>query len=189
MKKVLRKDYLLKREALPNSEFWKLNSGVIEQISKINWSKYSFVHVFLPIRERKEVDTFEVISFFKENYPGLKLVIPRTNFIEKTMENVIFDYEHTILQKNKYHIPEPVFGRVLPIEKIDAVFVPLLTFDKTGNRVGYGGGFYDRFLAQCKPDIFKVGLSLFPPTEQFFESDKFDIKIDACITPEHIFYF
>ncbi|ADY53419.1 5-formyltetrahydrofolate cyclo-ligase [Pseudopedobacter saltans DSM 12145] len=189
MKKVLRKDYLLKREALSNSEFWKLNSKIIEQISKIDWSRYHFVHIFLPIRERKEIDTFEIISFFKENCPHLKLVIPRTDFVKKTMENIIFDYELTILQKNKFHIPEPVFGEVLPVEKIDAVFIPLLTFDLKGNRIGYGGGFYDRFLANCQTDTFKIGLSLFPPTKESFENESFDIKMDACITPERTFYF
>lgn len=189
MKKTLRKDFLLRREALPKSEFWRMNGNIVEQLAKIDWGRLSFVHIFLPIRERKEVDTFEIISFFKERYPEINLVIPRTDFIQKTMENVLFDHEYTILQKNRFHIPEPVFGEVIPVEKIDAVFVPLLAFDLKGNRIGYGGGFYDRFLLTCKKDVFKVGLSLFEPLPDLIEKEPFDISLDACITPDKIFYF
>ena len=189
MKKTLRKDFLLKREALSKSEFWKMTDNIIGQIAKIDWNRFSFVHIFLPIRERKEVDTFEIISFFKEHYPQVNLVIPRTDFIQKTMDNVLFDHELTILQKNRFHIPEPVFGEIIPIEKIDAVFVPLLAFDLDGNRIGYGGGFYDRFLAKCRKDVFKIGLSLFEPLSDLIEKEPFDINLDACITPDKIFYF
>jgi len=189
VKKTLRKDFLLKREALPKSEFWRMNSNIVEQLAKIEWNKYTFVHLFLPIRERKEVDTFEIISFFKEHYPEINLVIPRTDFMQKRMENVLFDHERTILQKNRFHIPEPVFGEIIPVEKIDAVFIPLLAFDLEGNRIGYGGGFYDRFLVTCRKDVFKVGLSLFDPLPDLIEKEPFDVNLDACITPHQIFYF
>ena len=69
------------------------------------------------------------------------------------------------------------------------VLVPLLGFDERGHRVGYGKGFYDRFLAECNPKIQKIGLSLFEPVAQIDDTSDFDIPLDACITPNRIWYF
>ena len=189
MKNQLRKAFFEKRESLSTAAYWDLNDRLLQELAKIDWSKFQYIHIFLPIKERKEIDTFEIISFFRQHFPNVNLVVPKTDFLNKTMEHIRFDHEHTILQKNKYHIPEPVFGDSIPNELIDAVFVPLLIFDETGNRIGYGGGFYDRFLAKCRKETFKVGLSLFDPILDHIEKDPFDVKLDACITPHQIFYF
>ncbi len=189
MKKNIRKQVLAQRESLSNKEFWALNDELLKQISTIDWSKYQYVHLFLPIKENKEVDTFELLSFFKQYYPQLKIVVPRSDFENRSMQHILFDHEYTILQKNKYHIPEPVYGRAIDERLIDLVFVPLLAVDRQGNRIGYGGGFYDRFLAKCRTDCQKIGLSLFPVSETDFLTEVFDVKLDACITPEDIHYF
>lgn len=74
-------------------------------------------------------------------------------------------------------------------KKIEVVFVPLLAFDKQGNRVGYGKGFYDRFLKQCKTDVVKIGLSLFDAEEEIEDVLENDIPLDYCITPNKIHEF
>jgi 5-formyltetrahydrofolate cyclo-ligase len=86
-------------------------------------------------------------------------------------------------------IPEPVQGELIPDEQIDLVFVPLLAFDKKGNRVGYGKGFYDRFLAQCRPNTQKMGLSFFCPIDEISDVDPWDVKLDSCICPDKIWTF
>ena len=58
--------------------------------------------------------------------------------------------DNTKIKKNQYNIPEPINGLEVPTKKIDVVFVPLLAFDKKGNRVGYGKGFYDKFLIRMQ---------------------------------------
>ena len=70
--------------------------------------------------------------------------------------------------------------------KIDLVLIPLLCFDKKGYRVGYGKGYYDRFLAECRPDVMKIGLSIFEPVDEISDVDEFDVKMDYCITPNKI---
>jgi 5-formyltetrahydrofolate cyclo-ligase len=72
---------------------------------------------------------------------------------------------------------------------IDVVFVPLLAYDKLGNRVGYGKGFYDKFLNQCKPDVLKIGLSFFEPEELIEDVFENDVKLDFCVTSEKVICF
>ena len=96
--------------------------------------------------------------------------------------------DDVILELNKYGIPEPKNGKKIKNNLIDVVFVPLLSYDKKGNRVGYGKGFYDRFLSTQKNNIIKVGLSFFGP-EETVEKKEFDQSLDYCVTPEKVFSF
>lgn len=189
MKNKIRKQTLAQRKALSKQEFWQLNDDILSEIEKIDWSIYRYVHLFLPIKENNEIDTFEIISYFKNHYPELKIVIPRTDFSDLTMESILFDHEYTILQKNKFNIPEPVYGEIVSEKLLDVVLIPLLAFDTEGNRIGYGGGFYDRFLNKCRKNCIKIGLSLFAPLTQNIDSEQYDIKLDICITPGKTYFF
>ena len=188
-KTSIRKTYLERRKNLSRSQYWILNGKIVEQIASINWSQFKVVHLFLPISDNKEIDTFSILEYFKEHEPGLQVVIPRTDFEKTEMENILFDPVYTILGRNKYGIPEPIHGRVIAPHHIDAVIMPLLAFDVDGNRVGYGKGFYDRFLDSCRPDTRKIGLSFFEPLERVEDINGFDKRLDACITPERIWEF
>ncbi len=174
---------------MSKAEFWRLNDGILDEIKKIEWNKYKYVHVFLPIKENNEVDTFEIISFFKHHHPHLKIVVPKTNFDDLSMTHVEFDHLSTVLRKNIYNIPEPLYGKVVPVDLIDVILVPLLAFDREGHRIGYGGGFYDRFLKECREDSLKIGLSLFGPEERLFLAEFYDVKLTHCITPQRTYYF
>ena len=74
-------------------------------------------------------------------------------------------------------------------EVLDVIFVPLLGFDIAGNRLGYGGGYYDRFLAECRPDAKKIGLSFFGNITEITNIEETDIPIDGCVTPEQYYTF
>jgi 5-formyltetrahydrofolate cyclo-ligase len=67
--------------------------------------------------------------------------------------------------------------------------VPLLAYDLKGNRVGYGKGYYDRFLAECRPDALKIGFSYFEPEEQINDTEDFDIPLNYCVTPHRCYEF
>lgn len=155
----------------------------MDQIELLDWQKFKTIHVFLPIRKNNEVDTFSILNYFKLEHPLLKIVVPRTDFENLTIRNILYDHEFTILGRNKFDIPEPIHGKVVPVEEIDAVFIPLLGFDVRGNRVGYGKGFYDRFLSECRPDVMKIGLSYFDPVDKISDVNEYDIPLDFCITP------
>jgi 5-formyltetrahydrofolate cyclo-ligase len=104
------------------------------------------------------------------------------------MQHYIYDDE-TVLQPNRYDIMEPAGGKVVAEDQIDVVIVPLLSFDEKGNRVGYGKGFYDRFLSRCREDVIKIGLSFFDAGKRIDDTDEFDIPLTYCITPGKIYEF
>ena len=80
------------------------------------------------------------------------------------MEHILLT-DSTRIVCNSWKIPEPSEGIVFDPKLLEVVFVPLLICDLKGQRVGYGQGYYDRFLSQCKPEVIKIGLSLFDPIE------------------------
>jgi 5-formyltetrahydrofolate cyclo-ligase len=188
-KATLRKEFLEKRSGITRSQYWVLNDDLIEQVKLINWSQYQLVHVFLPIRKNLEVDTFSILNYFKCVHPYLKIVIPRTDFEQGKIVNVLYDHEYTILRRNNHDIPEPIYGKIIPADQIDFIFIPLLAYDKKGNRAGYGKGFYDRLLATCRPDLKKAGLSFFEPVEEISDISSFDVKLDLCISPGKTWVF
>ena len=67
--------------------------------------------------------------------------------------------------------------------------IPLLVFDVSGHRVGYGKGYYDLFLSKCRNDCVKVGLSMVPPVELISEVEPTDVKMDYCISPKGLHTF
>jgi len=189
VKKEIREEALAKRLALSKADYWGLNDQLLEQIKTFDWSTVHYLHIFLPIKEKKEIDTFEILSYFKNNHPQINIVVPRSDFENIALAHVLFDHEHTILIKNKYQIPEPLYGKIIPSNKIDAVLVPLLTFDSFGNRLGYFAVFYDRFLSTCRPDCKRIGLSFFAAQSDLLPKEPFDQLLTHCISPERIYIF
>jgi 5-formyltetrahydrofolate cyclo-ligase len=104
------------------------------------------------------------------------------------MQNILYDGS-TVLSENNFGIMEPVNGIVIPYNDIDMVICPLLTFDKKGYRVGYGKGFYDRFLVQCRADVVKFGLSYFEPIDIIEDIDSHDVKLNYAISPSKLWEF
>jgi len=149
------------------------------------WGK-SYYHVFLPIEEQKEVNTEYVLHLLSGK--DKEIVVSKSDFETREMRHFLLT-DNTKIKKNEYNIPEPVTGLPVPTETIDVVFVPLLAFDVLGNRVGYGKGFYDKFLAGCKPETIKIGLSFFEAENQIEDVFESDIKLDYCVTPEKVYTF
>lgn len=189
MNKVLIRKYILEqREMLSEENKCALLQSVIDQMNQFDFSKTNTVHIYLPIKKKNEIDTFPIISFIRLIAPHVTIVIPRSNFKTFEMQNIICD-DNTILNENDYGIMEPVDGTIIPYENIDMVICPLLTFDKNGYRVGYGKGFYDRFLTQCRNDVIKIGLSYFEPIEKIEDIDEHDVKLNYAISPSKLWAF
>jgi 5-formyltetrahydrofolate cyclo-ligase len=104
------------------------------------------------------------------------------------MECAVYDPMSRLIP-NFWGIFEPLNTRVIADSSVDAVIVPLIAFDEQGNRVGYGGGYYDKFLALCRRDCLKIGVSLFDPVEKIDGIAEYDIRLDQCVTPEKVWSF
>lgn len=186
-KSALRKIYLEKQKSLSdlerNEKSRRIAARFFENFSLEN---IRFLHVFLTIEKNREVETAFVFKRLWRDYPAITTVVSRVDFQTMTLESLQFTSE-TKLVPNRWSISEPADGELIEIEKIDAVLVPLLCFEKRGCRVGYGMGFYDKFLSRCRTDCLKIGLSYFAPVAEISDAQNFDVKLDYCVTPEKIF--
>lgn len=149
---------------------------------------FNYVHAYLPIYNNNEPDTDPLLEWLKFSNPGLQTVYPKVSPLDFSMKHYLHE-ENMYFEMNQYGIPEPVGGKEIMPEELDLVFVPLLGFDLQGNRVGYGKGYYDRFLSKCKEDVIKVGLSFLSPIDCIEDVDFLDKKLDFCITPERVYAF
>lgn len=179
-KKELRKLYKEKRKSLTTVEIESLQESIYEQVFAFDFSSVKKVHIFLPIEKQAEINTYPIISFLREK--GKEVVISKSNFTNATLQHYLFE-ESTVLEINKYGIPEPVGATSIEVKEIDLVFVPLLISDEKNYRVGYGKGFYDRFLSDCKPNVITIGLNFFSPIEKIEDINEFDIALQHIIVP------
>lgn len=182
-KQELRKLYLSKRMELSPEAYAMANNELLVRFQQINLDGIKCISLFLPMLERREPDTLLLIDWLKQNHPDIKLAFPKSNFATHTMTHFADDAELEI-DSNDYGIPEPIEGNTVDNQEIDMVIIPLLAFDQDGYRVGYGKGFYDRFMAICKPETQFIGLSFFEPVEFIDDLNEYDICMHLCITPE-----
>ncbi len=188
-KAELRKTYLTKQKNLSALERVQNSKQITEKFfANFNLSKINFLHCFLPIEKFNEIDTNLIFQKVWREFPRIETLVPRINFQTNNIENLKFAPE-TELVKNIWEIFEPAHDETIETEKIDLVLIPLLCFDAGGLRVGYGKGFYDKFLKNCREDCLKIGLSYFVPVEEISDARDFDVKLDFCVTPEKVWQF
>ena len=179
----LRKVYKLKRSSLTNTEILSLE--IANKTLEIDiWNLQNY-HVFFPIEKHKEVDSKLIIQIAQGK--DKNVILPKLNLESKTIDSFLLT-DSTPMKTNHLGISEPLNGIQINNNQIDLVFVPLLAFDNFGHRVGYGGGYYDKFLSKC-PRAIKVGLSYFDPINKIEDINSKDIKLDYCITPNKVYKF
>jgi len=185
-KRALREKYKEKRAKLTIDDAEEMSLAIANKLLALEiWDK-TYFHLYLTIAEQKEIDTEFVLQILAGK--DKEILISKADFATHKMTHFLLT-DNTKIRKNSYNIPEPVDGIEVPSHKIDVVFVPLLAFDKKGHRVGYGKGFYDRFLSECRDDVIKVGLSFFEAEECIDDIFESDIRLDFCITPNTIYKF
>ena len=176
-KKEARKKYRDIRDLLSEDLIELASHSICEQLSEINLADKT-VHVFLPIKRLKEIDLWEFINHCYEE--KVTVCTSVSNFDNHSMKTVLLTPE-TELKENEWGIPEPTNGKELSAKDIDLVIVPLLYADEAGNRVGYGKGFYDRFLAECRADVKKIGVNYFGPKESIEDAEFTDQKMNVLL--------
>ena len=186
-KSEARQFFLDQRRALNDAERDILNWQIYNRIFASGVLDFTHtVHIFLSMERTREPDTWQLIDKIRREMPSIRLVVPKIN--GQTLEHYYFEGMHQ-LKQNDFGILEPSQGIPATISKIDFVFVPLVAVDVDGNRVGYGKGYYDRFLKECRPDCVKAGLSFFEPAEVFSDVKEHDVPLDVCFTPTEVYKF
>lgn len=187
-KDQLRKLYRAQRYSLSMEEKQTHNSNLLEQLKTLNWEQYTYVHVYIPLEKFNEPDTIPFIKWIREYYPDIHLVTSQSDFETGEMKHYVLE-NTTQLVENYWGILEPVVGEPIHEEMLDVILVPLLVVDEAGNRVGYGKGFYDRFLSKCRANVLTLGISFFEPIDHIDDVEPWDMKLHGCITPKRMHYF
>jgi 5-formyltetrahydrofolate cyclo-ligase len=181
----LRQEAKNKRKDLSTLEIQSLSTQVARQVSSYFSFRDKRISCFLSMESQNEVQSKYILKHLASHN---QLFVPVTNFAEGTMVQVAYNIGDT-LTFNTHHIPEPSMKLppILPTD-LDVVFIPLLQADTQGNRLGYGKGFYDRYLALCRPNVIKIGLNFFEPIPSI-PAEKTDIPLNYLITPNRVYEF
>ena len=188
-KKELRDIYKQKRTALSEKDRLRLNDLLLIQFQQVEIPyDVNILLSYWPLDLHAEVNTFLMTDYLQFRMPELQIAYPVADFETTTMEAFLVN-DDTEFKLNKYGIAEPVSGTAITAADIDMIFVPLLAFDTNGYRLGYGKGFYDRFLPACREESIKAGFSYFEPISPIDDINQFDVPLTTGITPEHIYEF
>jgi 5-formyltetrahydrofolate cyclo-ligase len=183
-KTELRQAYRQLRKQLSGDELNDLSQKIAKQVG--NWlegqeSLMQF-HLFFPIAKFNEVNTFYLQQLLEQR--GKTLYTSQVNREEDRLDTLLLPSEAAFFL-DEWGIPVPQESLRVPNTKIQVVFVPLLAYDSSGHRLGFGKGFYDKFLSSLEQSVIKIGLSFFP-AEEAIPTEPHDVPLDYCITPDRI---
>ena len=178
LKSKLRDKILKVREKI-NKKNIQINFNQIIKILKKKKISKKVIGGYYPVNF--EVDDLSLLRRFKKNGFSISLPVIKKNF---EMDFYRWSYFES-LKINKYGIPEPeVRDLVYP----DILFVPLVAFDKNLNRLGYGGGYYDRLITKLskKKNFLKIGLAFSTQEIEKVPTNEYDQKLDYIVTERNI---
>ncbi len=180
-KDMLRNHYKLMRKALSQKRRALYSEQICSEILSMLPTHTLNIHIFLPIISAGEVDLRPLLAPLWQR--GDRLYIPRMKGNE--LEHIRYTPDTTLVT-NHYHISEPAIyhtpASTEEIAQIHWALTPLLLCDLDGYRVGYGGGFYDRFFQQY-PHMTKIGVGFFEPIPRITDRYAGDIALDHYIMP------
>lgn len=184
-KNTLRTKVLGERAQLNKEEIHIKSSAIKEKLFQLEeFQAANFIFSFISFKD--EVFTHEIIREALTMGKGIGVPVtidkPRKMLVSQLKD---FDRE---LELGFYDIltPKKEFERIVAPDTVDLVLVPGLAFDKYGYRVGYGGGYYDRFFAQLDKDVPKVALCFGLQIYHQVPTDSYDIPVDYIVTEDEI---
>jgi len=183
-KSELRQIYKQKRSEFSSVEIDNLSAGILENLKQLSIWDFSVFHCFLPIQSQNEINTFPLVEHLFTNKK--RVAVPKIDNLNLINCEIQKDVQFTA---GKFNVPEPKVFKIIENQEVDIVFLPLLICDKSGNRVGYGGGFYDRWLSEFENPPVKIGLNFFSPINEISDVNEFDVRLDYCVTPFGIVSF
>ncbi len=187
-KKELRKLYRAKRRDLSESDRMRMDDLMLIQFQTVSLPCLEYLFSYWPIEENHEPNTHLFTEFLRFRNPELKIAYPVIDPASITMNAIVTDVD-TPFEKTSFNLFEPQKGELIFPEQFELIFVPLLCVDQKGYRVGYGKGYYDKYLSDCRPECLKVGFSYFDLVISISDKAEFDVPLDLCITPGATYVF
>ena len=176
-KKKLLRDHARTVRASLSSEEIEEKSGLIFRrlLEVLDGTDPLMVYASKPL----EVNTKVLIGHLIAQ--GKTVVVPIIEKDKKTLR-LSFLNDPGVLQESTFHVPEPV-GCELPAQasQVKAAIIPMLAFDKKGNRLGYGAGYYDRFLSS-HPHLTRIGIAFSCQEVEEIPTDTTDARMDIIVT-------
>lgn len=184
-KKMLRSEMLSKRNSLSQQGLMEKSSAITKLLFSTDYYKDS-KYIMSYIDFRNEVRTEEIIK--KALKEGKNVIIPIS--IVETRQLILsqlMDYDKE-LEAGTYGILEPKkkFIREVNPDLIDLILMPGVAFDRRGYRIGYGGGYYDRFLTRIDKSVPKAALAFDLQMVPYVKEGRYDIPVDYIITESEI---
>jgi 5-formyltetrahydrofolate cyclo-ligase len=183
-KKRLRKRFLSARNTMSSNELYSKSRFITSKlINTEDYLKADVVHCYVSMIRKNEVETRNLIQHMLDH--GKKVVVPKMEKMGQLSHYEIKGLDE--LTENKWGVAEPVKNSTLSVNKssLELVIVPMVSGDKYKNRLGYGKGFYDRFLEGLHATKigFLFDLQMY---EERLPTDKFDVQLDMLITESKI---
>ena len=173
-KQTLRKVMKEKRRNM-SYESWLTDSHIIHQKVLTHpiyqKSKRIGIYVHLPF----EVETQSLIEVMLKNH---KVCVPK---VEGNDMNFYQIHSLNDLKEGHFHVLEPKSSQLILPQDIDLMIIPMLAFDQTNHRLGYGKGYYDRYLSNCFQG-YKLGLAFAWQQVDDINHDEYDQSLDEIIT-------
>ena len=170
----------LKEEFIERNSI-KISNHLLNNFSLIKKN----VHLFYPILKNKEVNTWHIHNAINSNTAIFTSLYVKS---KNNWECISFN-SSVKFTKRKLEIPVPIDYKLETLDKIEVILIPLLVFDKIGNRIGYGKGIYDRILKNLDKKCIKIGLSFFEVSKENIQVDIHDQRLDYCQTPNNLYRF
>ncbi len=180
MKKEIRKPMLARRKELSESSYKRMSAVICEKLIRNSRILQAYsVHIYYPIYN--EVDIRPVIEFLWNN--NKKVIMPKADFHTREMSNY-YVISYGQLEETRFGLHEPRANSPLHLGSPDVVIVPGVAFSSDRYRLGYGSGFYDRFLKGI--DSFKIGVAFEMQIIAKLPVEEYDQKLDQIITEKRV---
>src|SRR5215471_19735212 len=181
IKSTVRKEFLQRRMDILEEDLQQQTALIAFHFRQLSLPTVKYLLSYYPVASRREFDVSVCVELLKERNPPMRVTWPRIHIDMLDMEAGLVEKDGLFI-KNRFSILEPISGAVVPVDLLDVIFVPLVAFDTRGFRVGYGKGYYDRYLSRCRPDTVKVGFSFFEAIDYIEDIEEFDVPLSFCIT-------
>lgn len=183
MKKAIRAQVLKRRDTLLPEKRSGKDADIRRQLFQLPEFKAAR-SVLLYVSFRSEVETLTIIE--ETLRKGKMVIVPRVDTVKKGLD--LYDLRSiSELEKGYMGIPEPRFDqeRLVTLDKADLVVAPGTAFDRTGRRLGYGGGYYDKLLSG-KHGIPVIGLAYSVQILEMIPAEYHDVNVDIIVTEHEV---